>query len=175
VSDVATKYDVNQLCLRCGCWTPEGEAEVHARYCPVEETPVEAPDPPAPALTVADLRPSWDEYFFTLARVVAQRATCPRAAIGCVIVHPDLHWVLATGYNGAQVGDPHCTEVGCTILADHCVRARHAEANAADQILRSDRLEDGLVAYVIGPRPPCSHCSFALYTAGVRDVRWQES
>lgn len=115
-------------------------------------------------------RPAWDEYFFEVATVVSSRATCPRASIGCVIVDPRTHRILATGYNGAGAGEAHCADVGCTILADHCIRAVHAEVNAARQVQAGTR---NLVAYVVGPRPICSHCARELYAAGVRDVRWR--
>ena len=32
------------------------------------------------------LRPSWDEYFMQIAFTVAQRSTCDRAHVGCVLV-----------------------------------------------------------------------------------------
>jgi dCMP deaminase len=116
-------------------------------------------------------RPPWDEYFFDVAARVATRATCPRAAVGCVIVQPTTHRILATGYNGARPTLAHCTDVGCTVLADHCVRAIHAEVNATEQIMPGLRT---LVAYVVGPRPVCSHCAAALYAVGVREVKWRE-
>ena len=56
-------------------------------------------------------RMSWDEYFMQICSVVAQRSTCERAAVGAVIVrHRN---ILATGYNGAPAGMPHCSELGC--------------------------------------------------------------
>lgn len=115
-----------------------------------------------------ETRPSWDDYFFDVAAVVSTRATCPRAAIGCVIVNPRNHRILGTGYNGAAAGEAHCAEVGCLILADHCIRATHAEVNAARQVTTAER---DLVAYVVGPRDVCSHCACSLYACGVRDVR----
>ena len=57
------------------------------------------------------IRPDWDTYFLSLAKAVATRSTCPRASVGAVIVKDKR--VLATGYNGAPLGEPHCTEVGC--------------------------------------------------------------
>jgi len=54
-------------------------------------------------------RPSWDDYFMRIAFQVARRSTCPRAAVGAVIVRDKR--ILTTGYNGAPTGLPHCTEV----------------------------------------------------------------
>src|SRR5947209_18034967 len=73
------------------------------------------------------MRPGWDEYFMEIARTVATRATCPRAAVGAVLVRE--HRILTTGYNGSPRGVAHCTEVGCTLINDHCMRATLAEAN----------------------------------------------
>ena len=42
-----------------------------------------------------DHRPSWDEYFMTLANEVATRTTCMRRAVGAVIVKD--RRILATG------------------------------------------------------------------------------
>lgn len=131
------------------------------------------------------MRPSWDEYFFDLAQRASTRATCPRASIGCVIVDARTHQIVSTGYNGAAAGEPHCEDVGCEILANHCIRARHAEVNAAEQIgdrvymlngaLRVVRTDGNLIAYVVGGREVCSHCARALHAAGVREVHWREA
>jgi len=44
-------------------------------------------------------RPTWDQYFMTITRQVAERSTCLRAKVGAVIVRDKN--ILATGYNGA--------------------------------------------------------------------------
>ena len=49
-------------------------------------------------------RPSWDEYFMTITRTVAERSTCLRAKVGAVIVRD--RNLLATGYNGSAAGLP---------------------------------------------------------------------
>jgi len=79
-------------------------------------------------------RPTWDEYFMNIARDVATRSSCPRASVGSVVVK-DNH-ILSTGYNGAPPGEPHCTEVGCLIINNHCERTIHAETNAVVQAAR---------------------------------------
>ena len=55
-------------------------------------------------------RPSWDQYFMTITRQVAERSTCTRAKVGAVIVRDKN--ILATGYNGSPAGMPHCLDVG---------------------------------------------------------------
>jgi len=54
-------------------------------------------------------RPTRDELYLSMAELVATRGTCPRRAVGCVLV--DVRGrVLATGYNGVASGRPHCAE-----------------------------------------------------------------
>ena len=94
-------------------------------------------------------RPSWDDYFYGLANLVAERSTCPRAKCGCIVVDPDTHDILATGYNGAPRGLDHCTDVGCKMEDGHCQRAIHAEVNAIAQAARRGISLNRSVAYVI--------------------------
>jgi dCMP deaminase len=54
-------------------------------------------------------RPTKDQWGLQLALVTAQRATCCRRSVGCVLVNSRGH-VLATGYNGRAAGLPHCNE-----------------------------------------------------------------
>jgi len=53
------------------------------------------------------MRPSRDEWALKLALLTAQRTTCCRRAVGCVLLNARGH-VLATGYNGVAAGLPHC-------------------------------------------------------------------
>ena len=55
------------------------------------------------------MRPSRDEWAMKLALMTAQRTTCCRRAVGCVLLNVRGH-VLATGYNGVAAGLPHCNE-----------------------------------------------------------------
>lgn len=50
-----------------------------------------------------------------LALLTAERTTCLRRAVGCVLLNEKGH-VLATGYNGVAAGQPHCNH---EILVDH--------------------------------------------------------
>ncbi len=112
------------------------------------------------------MRPSWDQYFLKLAMLASERATCPRMHCGCVIVK-DKH-VLATGYNGSLPGLPHCDDVGCLIVENHCIRTNHAEMNAITQAARNGISIVGATAYVTNM--PCSTCAKALIGSGIRRV-----
>ncbi|MFW5996452.1 MAG: deoxycytidylate deaminase [Verrucomicrobiota bacterium] len=111
-------------------------------------------------------RPSWDEYFLKLAMLASERATCPRMHCGAVLVKD--RYVLATGYNGSLPGTPHCDEVGCLIVNDHCVRTNHAEINAICQAARHGVHLAEAAAYITNM--PCTACAKALIAAGVKRV-----
>ena len=119
-------------------------------------------------------RESWNSYFLRLARHAATRATCNRGSVGCVIVDAQRR-VLATGYNGALPGLPHCHEEGCDMHEGHCVRTIHAEANAiASAAARGTTLAGQKVtAYVT--HFPCLRCAYLLQAAGVENVVYLEA
>ena len=54
-------------------------------------------------------RISRDEWGVCLATTTAERGTCLRRKVGCVLVD-SVGRVLATGYNGVARGLPHCNE-----------------------------------------------------------------
>jgi dCMP deaminase len=112
------------------------------------------------------MRPGWDEYFMQIAQTVATRSTCPRASVGCVLTRD--RRILTTGYNGAPSGVPHCTDVGCLLVNDHCQRATHAEANAIVQgALHGVSVADA-TAYCT--HQPCVNCTKLLISAGVKKI-----
>ena len=117
-----------------------------------------------------DNRQPWEVFFLDIAEKVSERATCPRASVGCVLVLDNN--ILATGYNGAPAGEPHCTDVGCFIHNDHCLRATHAEINAIGQAAMRGIPVKGATAYVT--HEPCVHCQHALMAAGVMHITMRQ-
>jgi dCMP deaminase len=120
-------------------------------------------------------RPSWDQYFMTITRQVAERSTCLRAKVGAVIVRD--RSILATGYNGSPAGMPHCTEVGCLIyesrtpdgeIEQNCWRTIHAEINAITQAAKNGAAIRDADVYVT--HTPCIHCLKVLINTGVSTV-----
>ena len=83
------------------------------------------------------------------------------------------HRILTTGYNGAPRGVAHCTEVGCTIVSEHCLRATHAEANAVVQGALHGVSLQGATAYCT--HQPCVNCSKLLISAGVTKIVYDEA
>jgi dCMP deaminase len=110
------------------------------------------------------VRPSWDEYFLKLAMLASERATCPRMHCGCVLVRDK--FVLATGYNGSLPGQPHCEDVGCLVVENHCVRTNHAEMNALMQATRHGASVEGATAYITNMS--CTNCAKAIIAAGIK-------
>jgi dCMP deaminase len=81
------------------------------------------------------------------------------------------HRILTTGYNGSPRGVPHCSEVGCMLVNDHCMRATHAEANAVVQGALHGVNLSGSTAYCT--HQPCVNCSKLLISAGVRKIVYE--
>ncbi|HMA83456.1 MAG TPA: dCMP deaminase family protein [Candidatus Thermoplasmatota archaeon] len=119
-------------------------------------------------------RPSYDEYFMSMAFLAATRSTCLRRQVGAVLVK-NKH-VLATGYNGPPKGMKHCDETGC--LRDELnvpsgerheiCRGLHAEQNAIIQASVFGISIDKSIIYVTDT--PCMVCAKMLINAGVQEI-----
>ena len=124
--------------------------------------------------TLVDHRPSWDEYFMTLANQVATRTTCLRRGVGAVIVKD--RRILATGYNGVPTG---LAEVGClrqqlgvpSGQRHEICRGLHAEQNAIIQAARYGINIDGASIYI--NTQPCVVCAKMLINAGICEIVYQ--
>jgi dCMP deaminase len=123
-------------------------------------------------------RPSWDEYFMTITRQVAERSTCTRAKVGAVIVRDKN--ILATGYNGSPAGLPHCTEVGCLVyksvtpsgeVEENCFRTIHAEINAIAQAAKNGHAIRDADIYIT--HTPCIHCFKVLVNTGIKRIVYE--
>lgn len=119
-------------------------------------------------------RPSWDDYFLAIARIVKTRSTCLRRQVGAVIVKDQR--ILATGYNGAPRQMKHCSEVGC-IREEQGIpagerhelcRGIHAEQNAIVQAAEFGvSIRD---ATIYCTHFPCVLCTKLLINAGIRKL-----
>jgi dCMP deaminase len=115
-------------------------------------------------------RADWDNYFMSIAQVVATRSTCQRKYVGAVLVRN--RTILSTGYNGSIRGMPHCTDVGHMMEEGHCVATIHAEANAIIQAARNGVMIEGATNYVTAS--PCWSCFKHLANAGVQRICYGE-
>jgi dCMP deaminase len=123
-------------------------------------------------------RLTWDQYFLTITRQVAERSTCARAKVGAVIVRDKN--ILATGYNGAPAGLPHCIDVGCLIYRsvnpygeeeENCFRTIHAEINAIAQAAKNGAsIRD---AHIYITHSPCIHCFKVLINTGIKRIVYE--
>src|SRR3989344_7389858 len=111
-------------------------------------------------------RPSWDEYFLEVAKVVATRSTCDRANVGAIIVKNKV--ILSTGYNGAPRGLSHCDDIGHEIVDGHCIRTAHAEVNAIAQAAKNGTPIEGASFYLT--ISPCYDCFKMIVNAGIKEV-----
>lgn len=121
-------------------------------------------------------RPTFDEYFLAIAKIVSIRADCRRAQHGCVIVKDNR--IVAAGYNGSEPGGKSCLEGECPrgllsaeelvhLSADYsnCI-ALHAEQNAIAFADHHDTV--GATIYITGA--PCDGCSKLIKAAGILRV-----
>ncbi|MHB8157021.1 MAG: deoxycytidylate deaminase [Desulfocucumaceae bacterium] len=120
------------------------------------------------------MRPSWDEYFIEITRVVAERSTCLRRKVGAVIVKDKR--IVATGYNGAPSALPHCAETGCmrermqipSGERHELCMGLHAEQNAIIQAAVHGVSIAGGTLYAT--TQPCILCSKMLINAGIKRI-----
>lgn len=121
-------------------------------------------------------RPSWNQYFMDIASLVARRSTCRRRQVGAIAVRDKR--VLATGYNGAPSGMPHCLDLGClredmdipSGQRHELCRGLHAEQNVIIQAAYHGVCIRGATLFCTNL--PCSICTKMLINAGIHDIRY---
>ena len=119
-------------------------------------------------------RPSWDEYFLSIADLVSKRSTCLRRNVGAVLVKD--RRILATGYNGAPSMIRHCDEVGCIRQKlnipsgerHELCRGLHGEQNAFLQAALHGTSLKGAILY--STTQPCIICAKMIINAGITEV-----
>ena len=125
-----------------------------------------------------DQRPSWDEYFMQICRVVATRSTCLRRQVGAILVSD--RRILSTGYNGAPKDLKHCAELGGCYREQMKVpsgerqelcRALHAEQNAIIQAAVHGVKLENVTAYCT--TMPCVTCAKMLINADVKRIVYE--
>jgi dCMP deaminase len=119
-------------------------------------------------------RPDWDEYFMSIARVVATRSNCVKRKVAALITVD--RRIIATGYNGTPRGVTNCNEGGCprcnsfapagTDLGE-CL-CSHAEENAITQSAYHGVSVRGGALYTT--LCPCLICTKMIINAGIAEV-----
>ncbi len=109
-----------------------------------------------------------------VAKTIATMSTCPRRAVGAVILN-DLGHVLATGFNGVPSGMTSCFTNDCGASReptkdnlDKCL-AIHAEQNA---LMQCNSVRD--TKTLICTASPCMHCTKMLLNTPIDFIIYGE-
>jgi len=119
-------------------------------------------------------RPSWDEYFMSIARVVATRSNCVKRKVASVITRD--RRIVSTGYNGTPRGVRNCNEGGCPrcnsfaqggTRLDECL-CSHGEENAITQVAyHGVSVKDATIYTTLSP---CLICTKMIINVGIIEV-----
>jgi dCMP deaminase len=119
-------------------------------------------------------RPSWDEYFMNIAKVVAMRSNCIKRKVAAIIVKDKR--VISTGYNGTPRGAKNCNEGGCPrcnsmaasgTALEECLCC-HGEENAITQAAYHGTSLKGATLYTTFS--PCLLCTKMIINSGISEV-----
>jgi dCMP deaminase len=113
-----------------------------------------------------------------IVKVTASRSTCLRRGVGALLVRDNR--ILASGYNGAPKGLPHCAKTGClreklkipSGERHEICRGLHAEQNVIIQAAIYGATISGATVYCT--HKPCSICTKMLINAEVERIVYLE-
>jgi dCMP deaminase len=119
-------------------------------------------------------RPSWDEYFMNVARIVASRSNCVKRKVAAVVTVDKR--IVSTGYNGTPRGVRNCNEGGCRRCNEFGVGGvdlgdclcSHGEENAITQAAYHGVSVRGATLYTT--LCPCLLCTKMIINAGIGEV-----
>lgn len=143
------------------------------------------------------LRPTWDNIYLDIAKIISRRSSCVKLQTAAVIVKYTENFkgsqIIATGYNGTFAGAMECSEFWKNmyiksrsalsfaewlrlddIRAEHrewsAKNEMHAEANALRYISAND--VKNCVMYSI--YSPCNACAKDILAYGIKTVIYQK-
>ena len=125
------------------------------------------------------VRLSWGAIFYDHHAASGGAIHLHPGKVGAVIVRDKS--ILATGYNGAPAGMPHCTDVGCLIyesttpngeIEQNCFRTIHAEMNAIAQAAKNGSTIKDASIYIT--HTPCIHCLKVLVNTGIKNILYEK-
>ncbi|NLT34237.1 MAG: hypothetical protein GXX81_12470 [Acidobacteria bacterium] len=131
-----------------------------------------------PPLLSRFIRPSWDEYFMNIAKVVATRSNCMKRKVAALIVKD--RRIISTGYNGTPRGARNCNEGGCPrcnglapsgTALDECL-CSHGEENAITQAAYHGISLKGATLY--STFAPCLQCTKMIINSGIVEVVYNQ-
>ncbi|MBI3277772.1 MAG: AAA family ATPase [Chlamydiae bacterium] len=119
-------------------------------------------------------RPGWDEYFMSIAKVVALRSNCIKRKVAAVIAKDKR--IISTGYNGTPRGVKNCMDGGCPrcnsfgeagVKLEECL-CSHAEENAITQsAYHGVNIKDSTLYSTYSP---CLTCTKMIINSGIKEV-----
>lgn len=119
-------------------------------------------------------RESIDVFYMKMAYLMAERSTCVRRKVGCVIVRDNI--ALASGYNGAPSKIEHCTTDSCIRLKNNipsgespnkCMGS-HSEVNAIANAAKNGVNINESTIYCT--TFPCIYCAKTMVNAGIKRI-----
>ena len=111
-------------------------------------------------------RLNWDAYFSKIVQVTAERSSCERLHVGCLLVKDNR--IISQGYNGHLPGAPHES----IVKNNHEQATVHAEQNALCDCAKRGVSCAGSTAYVT--HYPCIICLRLLLAAGIKEIKYLE-
>lgn len=126
------------------------------------------------------MRPSWEQYFMIIAKIIALRSTCNSRPGGAIVVRDNR--ILATGYTGSVHGAFQCSDKG----PYYCFR-RDSGASDIDKynICKSIHAEQNTIAYAAKfgvslnggimycTLQPCYICLKSIAASGIKEVNFE--
>lgn len=113
-----------------------------------------------------DERPSWNQYFMSVAYLISARSSCSRLHVGCVIVKDNR--IVSTGYNGHLPGTDHAS----VVRDGHEQMTVHAETNAVSDAAKRGVSLNNSTVYVT--HIPCLNCTKTLIASGISAIIFSE-
>ena len=111
-------------------------------------------------------RLNWDEYFAKIVSVTAERSSCHRLHVGCLLVKNNR--IISQGYNGHLPGCKHES----IVRNNHEQATVHAEQNAICDCAKRGVSCEGATAYVT--HYPCIICCRLLLASGIKQIIYLE-
>jgi len=112
---------------------------------------------------IKDNRPSWQDTFIEIAKVIAKRSKDPHTKVGAVLVKNNC--IIGTGYNGDPRNFKYDFDWSTSEKYDYVI---HAEMNAlANACYNGCEVKDSEIYLTLSP---CNHCILQLIQFGVKRV-----
>ena len=119
-------------------------------------------------------RPGWDDYFMSIAKVIASRSNCVKRKVAALIIKDKR--IVSTGYNGTPRGTRNCSDGGCPRCNNFAESGKsledcycsHGEENAIVQAAYHGISIKGGTLYTTFS--PCLLCTKMIINSGISEV-----